>query len=248
MENEEVIKIRYIGERKPNISLLSLFMDNEKNEIDLGEDCSIDDFNYTCGFLNDIRFTFYLTTHSYQLLKKLLFKQIYCLSKTIQNIDDDNKVNNEYSERILEIIKSHKFFYKECLKNPNLYSIPFVYGIELLFRRFGYQYKLPSGQLSFDNFIKFEMTIRKINLFLKYSGATHGRIGGGLIFRICISIIENINVNYALGGDQTVNTNVRYNAVKSCFGINKIIRKYIKNDYIKKNLIKSKKRKREELS
>lgn len=225
-EYEQNIQLKrlLISNRNPNIYLLNLNNDSEFFELDLGDNFDEEDKKYTCNFLNEIRTTFFLTTYSYETLKKQIFKEIYQLSKTINNIDNDMDQSN-YSFCILNMIQKYKKFNEECKKNINLFAIPFIYGIELLFRRFSYSYKLPSGTLTDEDLIKFESIVKKINIFLKYSGPSHNKIGSGLIFKICTSIIENINVYYAEGGSPNFESSVRLNIVHRVFNIPKIKRK-----------------------
>lgn len=211
------------GERKPNPLLLGLDYMNEFLELDLGDDYTETEKIYSYNLLHEVRITFYLTRSAYETLKKYLFKKIYQLSKTITNINENQ---DNYCEKIWKIIQEHELFYEECMRNPNLFSIPFVYGIELLFKRFNYEYKLPSGDMSSENSTKFKNILKKIRLFLKLIRGTPANpaIGAGLIFRICISIIENLDIHYATGGQPTVYTIIRHTEVLSVFDIEIIAR------------------------
>ncbi len=224
---EEDIRVRrLIGERKPNPLLLNLNCVLEFLDLDIGDDFVNSEKIYSCSLLYEVRKTFYLTRTAYETLKKHIFKSIYQLSKTIINIDENQ---DDYCEKIWDIIEEHELFFIECMRNPNLYSIPFVYGIELLFRKFNYEYKLPSGDLTPENFDKFKNILLKIRLFLKpiINKKSYSSLGNGLIFRTCISIIENINVHYSTGGEPKQNTLIRYSEVISIFGI-KIIKRNLK--------------------
>ncbi len=224
---EEDIRVSHlIGERKPN-PLLRLNPVSEFLDLDIGDDFVNSEKIYSCSLLYEVRTTFFLTRSAYETLKKYIFKSIYQLSKTVTNIDENQ---NDYCEKIWEIIQEHELFFIECMRNPNLYSIPFVYGIELLFKRFNYEYKLPSGDLTPENFNKFKNILQKIRLFLKpiIGKKSHPAIGNGLIFRTCISIIENLDVHYATGGDPKPNTLIRYSEVISIFGIEIIKRNHKK--------------------
>ncbi len=221
---EEDIRVNhFIGERKPNLLLLELNPVFEFIDLDIGDDYVISEKIYSSTLLYEVRTTFYLTKNAYETLKKHIFKSIYQLSKTITNIDENQ---DDYCEKIWGFIQEHEHFFIECMKNPNLYSIPFVYSIELIFRRFHVEYKLPSGELTDDDLDKFKNILQKIRLFLKIIRNTPGlpSIGAGLIFRICISIIENLNVNYATGGEPSENTKIRYLQVISIFNIEIISR------------------------
>ncbi len=216
---EEDIRVRrLIGERKPNPLLLNLNCVLDLIDLDIGDDFVNNEKIYTCNLLYEIRTTFFLTRSAYETLKKHIFKSIYQLSKTIINIDENQ---DDYCEKIWDIIEEHELFFIECMRNPNLYSIPFVYGIELLFRKFNYEYKLPSGDLTPKNFDKFKNILLKIRLFLKpiINKKSYSSLGNGLIFRTCISIIENINVHYSTGGEPKPNTIIRFSEVISIFGI-----------------------------
>ncbi len=222
---EENIKVTHrVGERKPNPLLLGLNYVIEFLELDIGEDFTDNEKLYSHRLLQEARTTFYLTSSAYVTLKKHLLKEIYQLSKTITNIDENQ---DDYCEKIWNIIEKYELFYSECMRNPNLFSIPFVYGIELLFKRFNYEYKLPSGDMNTENSTKFKNILHKIRLFLKLIKGypREPAIGAGLIFRICISIIENLDVHYATGGQPTVYTIIRHSEVLSVFDIEIIPRK-----------------------
>jgi hypothetical protein len=243
---EEDIRVNHlIGERKPNLSLLELDDELETHDLDIGEDATEDDRKYSNDFLCEVRKTFFLTKSAYEKLKKHILKDIYQLSKTITNMDENQ---DHYCEDIWDIIQEYELFYKECMRNPNLFSIPFVYGIELIFRRCKYEYKLPSGDLTDGELEKFKNILKNIRLFLKFIRGTPGSasIGSGLIFRICISIIENLNVLYATGGEPTDNTTIRYSEVLSTFNIEIILRnrskKKVLTGFESKNEIKKRKK------
>lgn len=216
---------RPINERRQNGLLLDLNDDVEMTELDLGEGCTEDEKTYTYELLSDVRNTFFITTTSYNLLKKEIFKKIYQLSKTIQNIDEKQV---DYSQKIMEIVREHPWYYEESLKNTNVYSIPFVYGIELLLRRFGFDYKIDSEELTFFDITKMNSVLEKIQLFIEYEGTSQGQIGAGLIFRICISILEDIVVFYATGSQMKETAILRHNIINTLFGIEKVSRKKYK--------------------
>lgn len=216
---EEDISVRHlIGERKPNPLLSDFNVLFELIDLDIGNDFVNSEKIYSCSLLYEVRTTFYLTRSAYETLKKHIFKSIYQLSKTITNIDENQ---DDYCEKIWDVIEEHELFFIECMRNPNLYSIPFVYGIELLFRKFNYEYKIPSGDLTPENFDKFKNILLKIRLFLKpiINKKSYSSLGNGLIFRTCISIIENLNVHYATGGEPKHNTIIRHSEVLSVFEI-----------------------------